>query len=249
MNSKLVTIGALCVFLAACGGDGGSGSPDSPKTSLAEGFWVGEASTGVIVNLAVLENGESWGLYGDTDSLYGALYGNTKTSDSTHLSGSGKDFNLVDRDVESATYSGTFEAKTSMNITLSNGITFAATYSDKYDQPASLATLAGSFSGWGVTGRTYPAGISISIAADGKITAPEAEGCGGVGSATPRASGKNVFDILVTFQGAACALGNGTTVRGVAFYDTDTETVQALALNGAKDDGFIFIGSKSQQLQ
>lgn len=241
VNSKLVTIGALCAFLAACGGDGGS---DSPKTSLAEGFWVGEASTGVIVNLAVLENGESWGIYSDGVSSAGALYGNTKTSDGNRLSGSGLDFNITARSVTSASYTGTFEPKTSMNVTLSNGITFDAAYSDVYDQPASLAELAGSFSGWAATGTTYSPSITFTVDMQGKIAAPATDGCGGTGTATPRASGKNVFDISVTFQGATCALGNGTTVRGIAFYDTSTAEVVALALNGAKKDGFILVGGK-----
>lgn len=246
MNSKLVTIGALCVFLAACGGDGGSGSPDSPKTSLAEGFWVGEASTGVIVNLAVLENGESWGIYSDGASSAGALYGNTKTSDGNRLSGSGLDFNITARSVTSGSYSGTFEPRASMHLALSNGITFDATYSDAYDQPALLSELAGSYNGVAATGTTYSPSVAFTIAADGQIALPATDGCGATGTAKPRATGKNVFDIEVTFQSVACALGSGTTVRGIAFYDSSTEGVVALALNGAKNDGFIVVGGKPQ---
>jgi len=57
-------------------------------------FWQGGASTGMDVQLAVLENGETWGIYSSRGIVAGALIGNT-SSGGTHFSGSGLDFNLL----------------------------------------------------------------------------------------------------------------------------------------------------------
>lgn len=243
MNKSLATIGVLCAFLAACGGsDDDNAEPPAPPSS-AEGFWLGRTSTGMDVQLAVLENGETWGVYSSRGMVAGALIGNTST-DGTRLSGSGLDFNLSSRNVSKGTYSGSFTPKSNVSIALSNGTSFTGTYSSVYDQPASLAALAGTFSGGGVTGTTAPQTITVTISSSGAVTLPASGGCGASGTTSPRPSGKNVFDLSITFQGSTCALGHGATVRGVAFYDTTTRHLTALAANGAKTDGFIFVGTK-----
>ena len=102
----------------------------------------------------------------------------------------------------------------------------------------------GFFSGEGVTGTTFPQAYGVSIGVDGLITLPSTQGCGGAGWVLPRASGKNVYDVTITFQGSTCALGHGTTVRGIAVYDTAQRSLWALALNSAKSDGFIYVARK-----
>jgi hypothetical protein len=53
----------------------------------------------------------------------------------------------------------------------------------------------------------------------------------------------NVYDVSITFQGGSCA--NGTsTVSGVAYLDSETNTVYSAALNGSRTNGFLFIGTK-----
>ena len=71
---------------------------------------------------------------------------------------------------------------------------------------------------------------------------PAVGGCSASGSALPRPTGKNVFDVNVTFSGSSCALGNGTTVRGIGIYADGT--LVAEALNGSKTDGFFYIATK-----
>jgi hypothetical protein len=243
---KIAAIG-LTIFLAACGGDGDDSAPVTPTTPLpaatAEGFWEGSASTGVEVALAVLENGETWGVYTSNGTLVGALYGNT-TSSGTTLTGSGKDFNIPSRTVSSASYSGTFSSKSTIKVSTSAGSSFSGSYNAAYDQPASLAALAGTFSGWGVSGTSAVQGISATISSAGAITVPTSLGCAATGTAKPRASGKNVFDVTVTFVGASCALGNGTSTQGIAYYDTASREVLVMSMNSAKSDGFIFVGKK-----
>lgn len=238
MKTRMAAIAASAV-LAACGGGGDEG----PASPTAEGFWSGSTTTGVGVSLAILENGETWGVYTSGGGIAGALYGNTRSSGSS-LNGSGSDFNIPSRTSAPATYSGTFSPKSSISVTTSGGVSFTGTYGTAYDQPASLAAVAGSFSGVGVSGSSPVQGVSVTISPTGAITVPASLGCSASGSAVPRSSGKNIFNVSVTFSGSTCALGNGATATGVAYYDAATQDLLVLALNSAKTDGFIYIGSK-----
>lgn len=238
MKTRMAAIAASAV-LAACGGGGDEG----PASPTAEGFWSGSTTTGVGVSLAILENGETWGIYTSGGGIAGALYGNTRSSGNS-LSGSGSDFNIPSRTTASATYSGTFSPKSSISVNTSGGVSFTGTYGTAYDQPASLAAVAGSFSGVGVSGSSPVQGVSVTISPTGIVTVPASLGCSASGSAAPRASGKNIFNVSVTFSGSTCALGNGATATGVAYYDAATQDLLVLALNSAKTDGFIYIGSK-----
>ncbi|MGB7422117.1 MAG: hypothetical protein WA917_09610 [Comamonas sp.] len=193
--------------------------------------------------MTVLENGETWGVYTSGGYIVGALTGNTTTSGSHDLQGNGKDFNLLAGTVTPGSYSGTFSAKDHVSVKLSNGTTFTGNYRPFYDQPASLTELAGTFSGQVATGSGSGYGL-ITISSSGAISIPEDRGCKSSGTVKPRASGKNVFDLSVTFSGSTCVLGNGTTVRGIAVYDNVGRSLLGLALNGAKSDGFIYFGTK-----
>lgn len=240
---QIAAIGLIAALLAGCGGGDDNTAPAPTPTATAEGFWRGTASTGVNVALAVLENGETWGVYTSGGALVGALYGSTSSSGTT-LSGSGRDFNIPARTVTPGTYSGTFTAKSKIDVKTSGGGAFSGTYESSYDQPASLSALAGTFSGWGVTGAISPVVISASISTSGTITVPASLGCAATGTAKPRASGKNVFDVTVTFVGSTCALGNGTSTTGVGYYDTASRELLVMSMNSSKSDGFIFVGKK-----
>lgn len=241
---KRLTALAAAAVLTACGGGGSddtSTTTPTPATLTAEGFWIGTASTGPQVQLAVLENGETWGFYTSQGSLIGALYGNTSSS-GTSASGSGLDF--YNGTANAGTYSGTFSAKNTLNLSLRSGTstsTFAGKYSTAYDQPASLANLAGTYAGYGLTGKTSAQAVSVTISSNGSISAGNTS-CSASGTALPRASGKNIFDIKMTFAGNFCALGNGAVTNGIAYFDTSTKQVAVLALNSAKNDGFIYAG-------
>lgn len=241
---KRFTALAAAAVLTACGGGGSDGTSTTTPTPVAvtaEGFWSGNASTGPQVQLAILENGETWGFYTVQGALAGALYGNT-TSNGTTVSGSGLDF--YGGTINPGSYSGTFSAKNSINLSLSSGTsraTFAGKYSTAYDQPALLTNLAGTYTGYGLTGKTSSQAVTVTIGSNGGISAGNTS-CSASGTATPRASGKNIFDIKMTFTGTSCALGNGAVTNGMAYYDTSTKQVVVLALNSSKTDGFIYAG-------
>lgn len=160
----------------------------------------------------------------------------------TSLSGTGREFDLVGQTNTTGTITGTFSPKSSISVTTSGGGTFNGSYESSYDQPVSLAAVAGSYMGAAVTGATVTTNLPVTISSTGAITLPETNSCAGSGRATPRASGKNVPDVSVTFTGVGCALGNGVTVTGIGIYEDGV--LVSLALNGAQTDGFIFAGEK-----
>ena len=230
-------------LLTACGGgsDDSSTPAPPPAATSVEGFWTGKSSTGWDVALAVLENGETWGVYTSNGAIYGALQGNTTSSGGT-LTGSGREFDLRSGQIASSTYSGTYTAKTKIDIRSPSGVTIAGIYSTAYDQPATLSALAGTYTGSGVSTGAPVQSITVTISATGTITSPSSLGCSASGPVTPRSSGKNIFDLRITFSGANCALGNGATVSGVAYYEGGT--LLAMGLLPSQTAGFIFRGRK-----
>jgi hypothetical protein len=246
MKYKAILVTAMAMaasaFLVGCGG-GGDSTPTTANTG--EGFWNGSSSTGVNVSLAILETGETWGIYTSNDAIVGALKGAT-TFNGNQLTGAGTDFNIPSRSVNQGSYSGTFSSKNSISVKTSNGSTFSGTYVSAYDQPASLSTVAGSFSGSGVTGNTTAQASIVGITSAGVVTS-SGNGCTASGQTKPRASGKNIFDLTITFTGTNCALGNGAVTTGIAYYDAANRQLLAMALNSAKTDGFIFIGNKPSE--
>ena len=229
----------VSIVLTGCGGGGGDGATTNAS---AEGFWSGPASTGFTVNLVILETGETWGIYSTGNTIYGALYGQTTTSGNV-VSGTGTDFDLVNRTSTASSFSGSVSPKSSLSVRTASGTTFSGTYSATYDTAASLALLAGTFTGTAVTANTAPTTVQVTVSASGAITLPATNGCSATGTATPRPTGKNVFNISVTYSGT-CALGNGTTTNGVGYYEASSKRLFGLALNTSKSDGFIFAGVK-----
>jgi len=240
---KRLTALAAVLVLSACGGGGGD---DATTSASVEGFWNGTTSTGTAVSLAVLENGETWGLYASSGYLAGALNGNTTTSGSG-VSISGTEFNFLTQTSNSGSYSGNVTAKETISISAPDGTKFTGTYDPSYDQPATLASVAGTYAGYAVTAEVAAQPSTVVIDVNGNVSSSYVSGtlsCATTGTATPRASGKNVFNIQLTFTGNYCALGSGTVVNGVATYDSVSRQLIAISLNGSKSDGLVFVGSR-----
>lgn len=240
---KIIPVLSLTLLLCACGGGGGDSAPAPVAAPTAEGIWQGTTTSGPAVNLAILDNGETWGYYASGNVLVGALYGTTVSS-GTDLSGSGRDFSIASRTTSSGTYKGTFSAKNAISVTTSGGVSFTGKYNADYDKAATLSSIAGTFTGVGVTGTTASQSLKVNIAATGVITVPATLACAASGTASVRPGGKNIFDLALTFTGSSCALGNGAVTKGIAFYDAPNRQLLAMAMNTGKTDGFIFAGQQ-----
>lgn len=231
---------ATAVALAACGGGGGGAAPAPVANVSAEGIWSGTGSNGVLVSFVILENGETWGFYGTSASINGALFGNTTTNGSS-VSVSGSSFDFISRTSSPGSVTGSVVGKATLNVVSNAGTTVNAAYSATYDQAPSLAALAGTYFGQAVTGSIAPQNTSVTISGTGAVSSI-APGCTTSGAVVPRPTGKNIFNISLTSVGLSCALGNGTVVTGVASFNPATRQIIAMALNSAKSDGLVFSG-------
>ena len=224
MHKKITYLGLAAMFLiglASCGGGGG----DSPATTgpTAEGVYGGTltGSTSSAFQLLVLENGDFWAMYGtQTPSVFGVagfIQGAGSSNNGSFTSSDTKDFgrNPAVAGATTATYNAT--AKTIFGtvtgaagtVSFSGGPIAGSLYN--YDTPASLSTISGAWSTTILTGES----LAIDIAASGTFTATSGLGCNLSGTVTPRPSGKNVFNVSITFGPAPCALA-GQSVTGIA---------------------------------
>jgi hypothetical protein len=219
---------------------GGGGAP-AQQVNTAEGFWTGPVSSGFNLNLAVLENGEAWGVYASGNTIFGALQGSVK-GEGTALTGNGTDYYFPTDSATVATVAGTVNQKTSIEARSSTGVTMSLKYSAAYDQPASLATLAGQYA---ISGRTFDGGFAanrLTIDSSGTFVLVDGQ-CTATGNLAPRNSGKNVFNLNVGFAGDCLITG---PVAGVAYLETASTPMSlvALALKTDKSDGMIVVGTR-----
>lgn len=236
----------LTTIIAACGGGGGGGGSSTPTSGgTAEGLWIGTASTGYGVAALVLENAETWGFYYSGSTTAGVLYG-TATGNGSTFTASGTDFNFYTRASTPGNLNGTVVSGSSISATSSNNGNVSLVYDSSYNIPASLNSIAGNYTGWGVTKSTPSESITFAINSAGAISASGLN-CSVSGSVSPRASGKNVYNVSTTFTGNGCALGNGVTTTGVATLSSlsGVNRLIVMTLNQSKTDGYILNGYPS----
>lgn len=208
-----------CAMLSACGGGGGDAATaptTTVTTATAEGVYGGTmtGSTYTAFNMLVLENGDFWSLYGTQGTsnfgVAGFVQGTATSSNSTFTSANAKDFGYAPglAGTVSATYnataktiSGTAIAGTS-STSFSGGPIAGSLYD--YNAAPSLTTLQGAWSTTSMTGES----VALTVAANGTYTAVSGLGCQFSGTFAPRTSGKNVFNVTMTFGAAPCALPN-----------------------------------------
>ena len=189
----------------------------------AEGVYSGTATGGTssAFSLLVLENGDYWDLYGSRTgsvlSVVGIVQGTGTSNNGAFTSSNAKDFGSVPAisATVSATYNTTAQTITgtlsapSATISFSGGPATGSLYN--YSTPATLSSISGA---WTVTS-TSGESINVNVSGTGTFTAVGTSGCSFSGTATPRASGKNVFNTTMTFGPAPCALPN-QTASGIA---------------------------------
>jgi hypothetical protein len=228
-NIKQVTLVGLALALAGCGGGGGGGgsvsnAPVVPPaiTKSAEGVYVGSlsGSSNSAFQLLVLEDGSYWSMYGaSTPSAFvvrGFVQGTGTSNNGSFASSNAKDFGFAPAVSGSlaATYTNDFAITGSLafpsgSVGFSGAAPVATTY--VYTNPALLSSIAGSWTLATLNAET----LNVNISASGTISGTSSLGCSFTGTATPRTSGKNVFNLALTFGAAPCALA-GQTASGIA---------------------------------
>jgi hypothetical protein len=184
----------------------------------------------------VLPNDKYYAIYGIQNSssflIYGIITGQGNSTSSSYTA-SVTDFYYTGL-VSTGNLNATYVAGSSLNGTLvepGTTLTFNGTVlssSDfNYNTPASLSALSGSWNGSFLDGTSG----TVTISSAGAITGTNA-GCSFTGTATPD-TGKNFFNISVTFGAGSCLLPN-QTVSGIAItYQISGTTKHQLLMGGA----------------
>jgi hypothetical protein len=235
---------ALCGLITACGGGGGDsgGSTPAPVANVeAQGLWSGTGSTGYTLNAVILETGEFYSMFSSGGVAYGIDYG-TGTSSGSTFSGSLVEFYIPTNQTFTGNLAGTVTAKSSLSgsTTYNNGNTgtFSMVYNTAYDTPATLSAITGTYTGTYYTG----APVTMAVTSTGVVNGTSTN-CSFTGTALPRSTGKNVYNVNLTFTGSQCAPGAGTA-SGIAVLGTSNGStyIYTAGINSAKTNGFFWIG-------
>jgi hypothetical protein len=230
MKHAKYTIPALAITLALAACDSGSNMPSNGNNdrqfgnASAEGAYGGNLTGSLFSNfiMVVLEDATFWLAYGrplvGPLAESGFIEGTGTSTSTTHTftSADAVDFGLVPP--APATITATYSTAPSISgsivydtaTVLFDGASPITGTTYSYATPASMATVLGA---WTLTSN---AGVAtpINIAASGTLSATDASGCAFTGSIAPRASGKNVYNVSLTF-GATCPVPN-TAMTGIA---------------------------------
>lgn len=244
---------SLIAALTACGGGSSSGTPatTTPAATSAEGLWKGTTSNGRAVTGLVLDDGVFWVLYStqsNNNLIAGAVQGSGTSNNGSFASSNAIDFNLEGNGILATTLSASYTQKQSFNGTFTyptlshQTVTFTSAYSADYEITPTLATIVGTYTGYSAVKDGIDTG-TVAISASGAISAVGVSGCASTGTVTPRAKG-NVYNVSLTYGAAPCATPRGT-VTGIGYFDAAAKRIYALAMNGARSNGIIFVGAKS----
>ena len=243
---------AATAALFGCGGGGGSSGdifvPPSP-TAAAEGLYRALTVTNRIVTWLILDDGAYWLLYstvgGSANSVAGVVQGTGTSSGGSFTSGNGRDFNFEGQGVQPATVTATYTPKQALSGTVgfggsATGTGVSGSYDSQYDTVASLPPLVGTYVGAvAATGGSQAA--VMNVGSSGSINGAVGL-CGFTGNATPRSRG-NVYAVTISFGSAPCAAA-GQSFSGVGYLDAPNRRLYAVALNGARTDGLLFLGTR-----
>ncbi|MBD9391598.1 MULTISPECIES: hypothetical protein [unclassified Acidovorax] len=257
--NKTTALGGVfaALVLSACGGGGDDvvAPPAKPPATVVtgvEGLWTGATTDPLNVQGVVLENGESWSILTDTvGTVVGMSLGTVQTAGPDVVSGSGRFLNVVDeanvanRKTEPVSYTGKYAVRDSVQVTASNGVKFSGTYGVLYEQPAVVSELLGNFTGTGIGNQVREPLISVAITTGGLVSIPSYPGCSVRGTVVPRASGRNVFDLPLTFSGTSCPVGDGVVIQNVVLYNDTTQAIVIMGQSASKAQTFFYTGQKT----
>lgn len=226
-------------------------SPAPAPSATAEGMWVGSTNTNRAILAFVLDDGDYYILYSrqnDPSVISGVVQGRGTSANGSFSSISASDLDFVGAAVIPSTVSASYIPRVSLNGSVihtptSGGATFTSTYRTTYEATPTLAALEGSFSGQVDTVHGGTEGASLSISSTGAISGRGGSGCALSGSASPRSQG-NVFNITLGFGPAPCRLAN-ESFTGMAYYDTATRALTAVATSSGRTEGVLFVGTKT----
>lgn len=233
-NSYTLSVSALVLALAGCGGSPSSDAvstptnPATPETptptpstptvavSALQGVWRSPSGAASTVSAVALPDGKVWALISNASSI--RLLKASFALQNNSLAGAGKSFTLgtsTTSTVSAISMSSSVVEKSSLNGAITTaGISepYSLAYQSRYDTPASLGDFAGT---WSAT--LGPGTVNWRIDTAGALSGTRTTGCTYTGQLSLRAELKAVVDAVVT---ETCA-GAVTQLSGVAIKDED----------------------------
>lgn len=248
MRLRLHTLGivlaASLIALTPPAGAASRGDHSPASADSAEGFWVARMPDGVNVKWAILEGGETWGIYEAQGTILGTFHGVTRSANGA-LQGRGTAYDIPSDTVGTTDYTGSYIARQAITLNTGFGTNVSGQYASGYDQPASLGTLQGRYEGEALRSRRPVMGMSLQVTESGAFVMMSMQDCAASGQATPRPGGKNVFNVSLHFAGRACPLGDGVHATGIAHVNATSGELFMLGMNEARTDGWLYLGSRS----
>ncbi len=254
MKKHVLMVSMMSVLvIAGCGGGYGSSGYSSTMTTStafpAQGSWTGTSSNNYTLQAVILETGEFFNILSSGNIVYSVDHGTLTASSGytySYISGSLSEFYPQTNSESAGTVTGTYVATTSISetvqITGGSSVTLTGSYDSQYGTPASLPALAGTY-----TGAYYLGGplVTLSISSTGVINGTSTN-CAISGTAVPRSSGANVFNVSLTLTGANCTPAGVSSTTGIAVLNTTNGLtyLYTAGLDPAGTNGFFWIGQK-----
>lgn len=243
LNKYSIAVFSIAL-LVACGGGGG----DIVVNADPQGLWKGtNSSSQATVNIAVLENGDSWGIYSDGENILGALYGNATTTGNKILAnGKAIDFESTPNSLD-VNLTGTVVAKSTMSLA-GVGVSIPLMYQPSYETVATTNDISGT---WSFDARLVRSG-NVNLPPTQNITIDDTGAfsvgnsfCLISGNVTPRPGGKNIYSLTMSVSGfAVCDVPS--SMSGIVFIDKSVTPNKffSLALSPSEDDAVFAMGKK-----
>jgi hypothetical protein len=256
MFKGLGIICAVALLLAGCGAtssgtnNNGGGSPN--YAGQAQGVYSGTTSDTNFFESIVLPNDKFYEVYGtltgNAYSVSGMVTGQGKSGNGT-FTANVADFRYTGQtfldSIVASVVPGSSVGGTLIPIGQLSGVSFSGTSlpaaSFKYNTPASLTDISGSWTGTLLDGTS----TTVNIDSKGALNA-SASGCIFSGTMVPDPSNKNFFDASLTFESSPCVFPN-QTATGIAVDSLlpDGVTHQLLiAVTSGISEGTVFLAQR-----
>ena len=238
----------ICLFLglsllAGCSNDSDSGHAPASANGLYFGHTADGGSSAAFL---VLDGGVYYEWHYDSAGIYGGAAGvgsydaGTFTTTQAAIANAPAQLSAA---VTGSSFDGTLTFSASAQ---SPSFSFTAAPSSSFHTAARLDAVQGAWAtpvitdsqDYGLEGQT------VTIDAQGNVTAANPLGCTGQGTLAPDPSGLGYFDFSLTYQGGDCIFGT-QTLTGVAVLDPSGPQLLTSIVTSDRSDGIVSSGFRS----
>ncbi len=208
---RIVATLSLAFLLFACIGCGGGRGNRATTPGQAQGVYSGTTTSGLFFDAIILPNDYFYARYGESPS---GMMDGQGVSSSGDFTATITDHSFTAQQKYSGSLSGTYVPDQSFRGTVTESgqptVSFSTamlpTATLDFNAPATFSAIAGTW--------TWSDGVTstMTIGSDGALSGTPFNGtfvgCSVSGTISPDSSGKNFYDISMTFSGSSCPVAN-----------------------------------------